>query len=147
MAVVDPLLAALASHVLARPSGDVIGNTSLNNLRSKLKLLLATLELSQRNFSGYSLRRGGAANAFASGTYFDTLLVMGRWQSVQTARQYLDSGREALVPLHFSTTSQRLITLFSKPRYAFLRAASQEAHLPALGADDVPFFHFFFGPS
>ena len=70
MAVVDPLLAALASHVLARPSGDVIGNTSLNNLRSKLKLLLATLELSQRNFSGYSLRRGGAANAFASGTNF-----------------------------------------------------------------------------
>ena len=47
----------------------------------------------------YSLRRGGASHAFATGTHFDALLLLGRWQSVKTARQYLVSGRAALVQL------------------------------------------------
>ena len=60
----------------------------------------------------YSLRRGGASHAFATGTHFDALLLLGRWQSVKTARQYLVSGRAALVQLRLSPTSIQLVQKF-----------------------------------
>eukprot|EP00435_Cladocopium_sp_Y103_P026272 s118_g6.t1 len=119
--VEDVNLAALALHVLARHPGGAIGNLTPNLFRSKLKLLLATLDLTHHNFTGYSLRRGGASHAFTQGLHFDRLLVMGRWQSIKTARQYLDSGRAALVQLQFSAATLELISHFQQQAADFCR--------------------------
>ena len=62
--------------------------------------------LSAFNFSAYSLRRGGASHAFATGVHFDELLLRGRWQSVKTARIYLDSGRASLVRMAFTAQEE-----------------------------------------
>ena len=117
VAVVDPLLAALADHVLSRCPGRFSGALTPNSFRAQLKLLLATLGLTHYNFSGYSLRRGGASHAFATGKHFDALLVMGRWQSVKTARQYLDSGRAAA----FSAETLRTLDHFQEVATSFCR--------------------------
>ena len=99
--VCDQRLSDLASFVLPRCHDTFIGGFNPSQFRARLKVLLTFLGLTRFGFTGYSLRRGGASYAFAAGQHFDTLLVRGRWQSVKTARQYLDSGRAALVLLQF----------------------------------------------
>ena len=113
VAVTDELLASLTAQVLRTPASRSLGLSTSNQFRSKLASILDVLQLGNSHFSGYSLRRGGASHAFASGVHFDRLLVMGRWQSVKTARQYLDSGRAALIQLQFSAASLDRVSTFS----------------------------------
>ena len=112
VAVNDQLLASLTAHAAATAGGDSLLNLTANQFRRQLSLLLEVLQLEQEKFTGYSIRRGGASHAFATGQHFDQLLVTGRWQSVKTARQYLDSGRASLVQLQFSARSLQLIHHF-----------------------------------
>ena len=112
VAVYDSLLATFAFEVLRSCPDKSIGGLSPNQFRAKLRLLLKFLKLEDMSFTGYSLRRGGASHAFATGTHFDTLLLLGRWQSVKTARQYLDSGRAALVQMRLSPVSASLVDRF-----------------------------------
>lgn len=93
VSIQDTNLAILVQHVLFQRTTETLLNISANQFRSMLKLFCSFLHLEPCNFSGYSLRRGGASHAFASGQTLDQLLVKGRWQSVKTARVYLDSGR------------------------------------------------------
>ena len=89
----DARLALFARFILSATSDTLVGGLNSNQFPAKLRLLLKFLRLESLNFSGYSLRHGGASHAaFATGTHFDSLLIQGRWQSVKTARQYLDSG-------------------------------------------------------
>ena len=100
--VLDVKLAHLLQSVLQdRPSSPLAG-LSPNQFRAKLATYLAFFSLQDVGFSAYSLRRGGASHAFASGVHFDALLLKGRWQSIRTARLYLDSGRASLVRMQFS---------------------------------------------
>ena len=100
--VLDDRLAYLLQSVIQdRPSASVGGLTP-NQFRAKLATYLAFFSLQDVGFSAYSLRRGGASHAFASGVHFDALLLKGRWQSIRTARLYLDSGRASLVRMQFS---------------------------------------------
>ena len=85
---------------------------SPSSFRAALRLLLSQLGLGAIGFSAYSLRRGGASQAFASGVPFDQLLHRGRWQNIKTARLYLDSGRAALIQLRFSPSVHRFLHLF-----------------------------------
>eukprot|EP00435_Cladocopium_sp_Y103_P018039 s52_g4.t1 len=124
--VEDVNLAILAQHVLAHHPGGAIGTLTPNLFRAKLKLMLAVLELTRYNFTGYSLRRGGASHAFTQGQHFDSLLVKGRWQSIKTARQYLDSGRASLVQLHFSEANHRLIEFFQEGFRRWWRATCMD---------------------
>lgn len=119
VAVVDERLALFTNFVLAKIHGPSIGAMTPNQFRAKLKLLLKFLHLQAMDFTGYSLRRGGASFAFATGTHFDSLLVLGRWQSVKTARQYLDSGRAALVQLRLSPRSADLVETFKDKMSSF----------------------------
>eukprot|EP00438_Fugacium_kawagutii_P004704 Skav217784 [mRNA] locus=scaffold1782:252335:253162:- [translate_table: standard] len=100
VSITDAKLASLLSWVLEHCPSNELFPGSPNTFRSRLRLLLAHLQLQDHNFTAYYFRRGGATHAFANGVHFDTLLVKGRWQS-EAARQYLDSGRAALVQLHF----------------------------------------------
>lgn len=100
--VLDVQLAHLLQSVLQDwPSSSLAGLTP-NQFRAKLATYLAFFSLQDVGFSAYSLRRGGASHAFASGVHFDALLLKGRWQSIRTARLYLDSGRSSLVRMQFS---------------------------------------------
>ena len=108
----DPLLASLAAAILHSPHAAHLGSLTPSQFRNLLRRLLTFLQLSSLNLSGYSLRRGGASHAFANGQHFDSLLVRGRWQSVRTARQYLDSGRAALVQLTMPDEAIPLVNHF-----------------------------------
>lgn len=103
----DVRVAKLTRFVLATTRGRLwTGSTSA--FRATLNEFASFFDLSEFTFSAYSIRRGGASHAFASGARFDDLLVRGRWQSHKTARLYLDTGRAALIQLRFSSaqTSQ-----------------------------------------
>ena len=83
--------------------------------RQALRLLLDTLNLASVGFSAYSIRRGGASHAFAHRVSFDSLVELGRWNSVKTARLYLDSGRAALIQMHFPPhVNMQLATFVAK---------------------------------
>eukprot|EP00438_Fugacium_kawagutii_P025125 Skav230798 [mRNA] locus=scaffold312:163999:164916:+ [translate_table: standard] len=126
VAVTDPKLASLLAWVLSHTTTEHLYNGSPNMFRSQLRLLLAHLQLQDHCFTAYSFRRGGATHAFANGLHFDSLLVKGRWQSVKTARQYLDSGRAALVQLQFSDASHHLIDHYSEYASTFCERLRQK---------------------
>ena len=98
----DQRVAILLHEVLRRANGRPLWPTTTNTFRDALQDLLTRLHLQSFGFSAYSIRRGAASHAFASGASFDRLLVQGRWQSPRTARLYLDTGRAALIQLRFS---------------------------------------------
>ena len=100
--VMDERLASLVQAVLNGQSDGLLGDLTPNQFRAKLATYLNFFSLEEFGFSAYSIRRGGASHAFASGVHFDLLLLKGRWQSIRTARLYLDSGRAALVRMRFS---------------------------------------------
>ena len=114
------------SVCLRSAQGPTLGNFTANQFRTRLQSLLSILHLQSFNFTGYSLRRGGASHTFTLQSNFDALLVAGRWQSVKTARQYFDSGGAALVQLtpksrHLVDHFQRRITQFCEQRCASQR--------------------------
>ena len=102
--VKDPYLPYLLEYIKRNYSTDRLWPGSVPAFRKALRLLCAHLGVQDYNFTPYSIRRGGASQAFASGITFDSLLQRGRWQSIKTARIYLDSGRAALVQQQFPVT-------------------------------------------
>lgn len=126
VAVYDSLLAFFTYEVLRTCPDKSLGGLSPNQFRAKLRLLLNFLKLDEMNFTGYSLRRGGASHAFATGTHFDALLLLGRWQSVKTARQYLDSGRATLVQMRLSPISANLVSRFQDQISCFCEQLRQK---------------------
>lgn len=110
----DCRLASLLREVMETSSTPFLFQGSINQFRRQLALFLKFLHLGDYNFTGYSLRRGGASHAFANGQSFDQLLIRGRWQSVKIARQYLDSGRAALIQLQFSDAAHQFIAQFQE---------------------------------
>eukprot|EP00438_Fugacium_kawagutii_P031009 Skav224082 [mRNA] locus=scaffold942:224151:230115:+ [translate_table: standard] len=126
VAVRDVKLATLLSVTLRTVPGGSLSQLSPSGFRARLRLLLAHLNLQDHGFSAYSIRRGGATHAFANGHHFDSLLVKGRWQSVKTARQYLDSGRAALVQLQFSDEAHHLIQHYQQFASSFCERLRQK---------------------
>lgn len=104
----DPFLPYLLWHA-QRGGATHLWPGSTASFRAAFRLLCQRAHLTSYNFTPYSLRRGGASHAFASGVSFDQLLERGRWQSVKTARLYLDTGRAALILLRFPPHTLRLI--------------------------------------
>ena len=67
--------------------------------RKRFADVLAAVGLDQFDFRPYSLRRGGATHYFQLHGRFDSLLVLGRWQSAATARIYLNEGMSVLTEM------------------------------------------------
>eukprot|EP00438_Fugacium_kawagutii_P023420 Skav216603 [mRNA] locus=scaffold2855:392927:393739:+ [translate_table: standard] len=126
VALQDALLASLLCEAMEMGVSDFLFGGTASQFRRQLGLYLSFLHLQEQNFTGYSLRRGGASHAFANGASFDQLLVKGRWQSVKTARQYLDSGRAALIQLHFSDQANQRIAFFHSAAVQFCERLRQE---------------------
>ena len=112
--IIDSFAVALLERVkrLGRTSQIWPGNTRC--FRRHLATYLDFLNLSSVGFTAYSIRRGGASYAFSQGYTFDVLLVMGRWQSIKTARLYLDSGRSSLIQLQLPTRSRHSVEHFAQ---------------------------------
>lgn len=113
VAITDPFVCSLLFELQrSSPQGSLAAVTP-NIFRAKLAQFCSFLNLAPCGFSAYSIRRGGASFAFASGEPFDQLLLRGRWQSVKTARIYLDTGRASLVHLTLPVECSRLLDSFS----------------------------------
>ena len=111
----DPWLPFLLSFAWERSESAFMWDGSTPAFRQALRLLLDTLNLASVGFTAYSIRRGGASHAFAQGVSFDSLVELGRWNSVKTARLYLDSGRAALIQMHFPPhVNMQLATFVAK---------------------------------
>ena len=121
----DENLAVLLDHVLrSNTAGSLLG-VNPNQFQAMLRLYCDFLELRGCGFTAYSLRRGGASHAFASGQSFDQLLVKGRWQSVKTARVYLDSGRAQLIQLRLPSEAVRKVSHFGATVLEFIEQLRQ----------------------
>lgn len=116
--VADPQVCALLSEIQRFDAQGSLASCTPNMFRAKLARLCNHLHLAPCGFSAYSIRRGGASFAFASGEPFDQLLLRGRWQSVKTARIYLDTGRASLIQLTLPLQCSQLLDHYSdKLRY------------------------------
>eukprot|EP00435_Cladocopium_sp_Y103_P017447 s824_g4.t1 len=60
--------------------------------RKHFSAVLTAVGLDQFDYRPYSLRRGGATHYFQLHGRFDSLLILGRWQSASTARIYINEG-------------------------------------------------------
>ncbi len=140
VAVEDPKLAILVQHVLQHASTDSLLSVSANQFRSMLRLFCTFLNLEACNFTGYSLRRGGASHAFASGQSFDQLLVKGRWQSVKTARVYLDSGRSQLIQIRLPEAAVSKVQVFADHASRFIEQLRQNFPRGKAKRKEVPFW-------
>ena len=69
----------------------------------------------------YSLRRGGATDAFRRGVPLDTILKRGRWSDLRTARIYLFHGLQKLKNQSLSPNSLRTIRGFCNELASILR--------------------------
>lgn len=117
--VEDALVAALVLHVIKGHPGLKFWEGSLAGFRATFRQLCDFFELGPFHFTPYSIRRGGASYAFATGAAFDELLQRGRWQSSKTARIYLDTGRAALIQTQFNLRQQRLIDEYGQKLKCF----------------------------
>ena len=61
--------------------------------------VLTAVGLSHLDYRPYSLQRGGATYFFQNHGRFDSLLVLGRWQSASTARIYLNERLAVLAEM------------------------------------------------
>lgn len=126
VALLDPRLATLLKVTMGLTRSTTLATFTSSGFRARLRLLLAHLQLETHGFTAYSIRRGGATHAFANGAHFDSLLIKGRWQSVKTAKQYLDSGRAALIQLQFSDESHSLIQYYGLYASSFCERLRQK---------------------
>ena len=66
--------------------------------------ILTALSFDKWDFRPYSLRRGGATHQFRAHGSFDRLMQHGRWQSLKTARVYINDGMAVLAQLSIPWT-------------------------------------------
>lgn len=64
-------------------------------------------------FKPYSLRRGGATWLLQSGVPMDSIMLRGRWKSLQVGRLYLTDALALLPSLRVPTTDQPRISQFA----------------------------------
>lgn len=79
------------------PHGSLAGPAHV--WRQQFAAILKALGFSDWDFRPYSLRRGGATDAFKRHGNLDRLLIAGRWQSAKTAKIYLNDGLSVLAEL------------------------------------------------
>eukprot|EP00435_Cladocopium_sp_Y103_P054777 s1675_g18.t1 len=102
--------------------GDTLSQQTVSQFRSLFKSLLEVLNLDKLGYMPYSLRRGGVTSAYRQGMSLDTLVTMGRWQHLPTARLYIDAGLQSLASL--SLPSQTLAKCAALRHY--FRTVSQD---------------------
>ena len=90
----EPQAAALLLTLRAglQPGDKVFGTLSPKVLRDRLRKLSITCGLQYLLITPHSFRRGGATIRFRQTNSFDRAATEGRWDSVRTARKYVDEA-------------------------------------------------------
>ena len=94
--------------------GQFLLGWSSKQFRHELDRLLTALELQSFRFRPYSLRRGGATAEFKRTSNVEALMVRGRWQSLKTAKIYLQEGLSELARMHLSEQHIRFLSVLAK---------------------------------
>eukprot|EP00435_Cladocopium_sp_Y103_P043550 s680_g12.t1 len=109
LAWADVAVWALRQLCHAKLPGDLLIPASAVRFRTLWHRAVHFFLLQDYYIQPYSLRRGGATQAFRLGTSFDQLLIRGRRAHQRTARIYLDEALQQSTLLQFGpTTLQRL---------------------------------------
>eukprot|EP00438_Fugacium_kawagutii_P003218 Skav200446 [mRNA] locus=scaffold1922:124146:126289:- [translate_table: standard] len=117
VAVRDSLTLQLLQTLVTirKPSaGDKLWPHSGQFFRTTYASYLAYFGLEALAFKPYSLRRGGATFLLQCGLPIETILVRGRWRSLNVARLYLEDGLAQLPSLRLSEQQLIRIQEFAK---------------------------------
>ena len=82
--------------------------------RQKFKWFVQALDLCSCELQCYSLRRGGATHHYMTRRIIDSILIRGRWRSLQVASLYLEDGLAHLTSLKLSHTAHSMVDHYSK---------------------------------
>eukprot|EP00435_Cladocopium_sp_Y103_P009201 s976_g2.t1 len=95
VAIREPLCLQLLETLFsmqAHSPGHKLWPHSAQYFRDTFRRYLRYFRLLHLSFKPYSLRRGGATFLLQEGVPLETILLRGRWRSVQVARLYLEDG-------------------------------------------------------
>jgi integrase len=124
--------AALLSFIRVRglsPS-DRIFNFPAARYRHRFKLSCEMLGWQSVRFVPHSMRHGHASDDFIEGIPIETIMVRGRWKSIESTRHYIQSGRVHLIrgqlpsdlPILPDYTPKRVLELL---QHTYLHSLSQ----------------------
>ena len=102
LAALRTLLQIRESHHLAR----LLWPHSPQKFRADFRKLCHTFHVDSLGFQPYSLRRGGGTFLLQHGVSLEQILLRGRWQSLSTARVYLQDGLATLASVKCSPTTE-----------------------------------------
>jgi hypothetical protein len=93
--------AALMSYIRTRYDGrsqsHLIFNFTASQYRKRFKIACEMLNWESVGFVPHSVRHGHASDDFNAGVPIETIQVRGRWATIQSTRNYIQSGRVHLI--------------------------------------------------
>ena len=112
--ILDPTLLQLWDILrqLQPSPSSLIWNRSATVFRRQFRAVLETLDVHPLGFQPYSLRRGGATFHFMRRCTMDSILLRGRWRSLNVGRLYLEDGMATLQQLNLSQRAKQLVRHF-----------------------------------
>ena len=103
----DPFVLVLLRNFMSKLApGDPLSTVSGGTQRKRLNDVLISLKISFP-FRWYSVRRGGATQAYRTTNNISAICVKGRWNSVKTARIYISDAVAQLTELKLSDAQSR----------------------------------------
>ena len=93
----------LGSHLISflrlrtKSPSDYLFDFTPQQFRHRFKLGCSMLNWSAVKFVPHSLRHGHASDDFIAGVPIETILVRGRWASINSTRNYIQAGRVHLI--------------------------------------------------
>ena len=113
--VEDPVVAwILATLADGLDPGDRLLDCSQGVWRKQLADIVTALDLTSLHIRGYSLRRGGATFFFRQNNSFDATVERGRWNSLTTARRYLEDAAAQTATLAIPETQRAQLAILSQ---------------------------------
>eukprot|EP00438_Fugacium_kawagutii_P010374 Skav232004 [mRNA] locus=scaffold719:653901:654689:- [translate_table: standard] len=91
------------------PPAGAIWKFSPHLFRKCFVRLVDHANLTDCNFSLYSLRRGGATHVYTRTRDLHQVAIQGRWRDLSTARIYLDDARAVLLKFSFSPSQSQTL--------------------------------------
>ena len=114
LALQNKALVEVVQHLLHQlPEGKIWAFTP-RGFRLCFGALLEHCQPAPCSFSVYSLRRGGATDAYVRSRSLDVVVTQGRWKDQRTARIYLDDARAALQKMHLPEGLRSLVAQYRR---------------------------------
>ena len=110
----DPYIVRLVAFFLPLCPAHLPLVESASRFQIIFQALIVAVDASPLNLRLYSLRRGGATYAYSEGVPLDAVIERGRWNSISTARIYINHGLQEIGLTLLSPNSRRLCTRFGQ---------------------------------